>query len=145
MKTGILSIKPEFADRIFTGTKKYEFRRKAPRADAAFRLLIYATAPRRALVGEIVVDEIVTDTPKRLWTRTRDAAGIDEARFLEYFHGLEKANALKISHAQAYDESVNLSELKALPGGFFAPQFLAWLAPERLASLRGQVGNDLSQ
>lgn len=135
MKTGIISINPEFADRIFDGSKKYEFRRKAPRVDSTFRLLVYATAPRRALIGEIVVSQVITDTPPRLWARTSHAAGIDEERFVAYFQGLDQANALEIETTKRFPAARPLEELRAVPGGFHPPRFMAWLSPERVALL----------
>ena len=41
----LLSIKPEFADMIFAGTKRYEFRRAIFKRNDLEGVLVYASSP----------------------------------------------------------------------------------------------------
>lgn len=52
MATAIFSIHPQFADLILSGEKKFEFRRIPAKRDID-KILIYATAPVCAVVGEV--------------------------------------------------------------------------------------------
>ncbi len=43
----VLSIKPEFANKIFNGTKKYEFRRAIFKNEKVKFIIVYASLPIR--------------------------------------------------------------------------------------------------
>lgn len=136
MKTGLLSLHAPFADAIFEGTKHYEYRRKAPQLPTPTRFLIYVTAPRKELVGEIVVDHILTDTPANLWKKTGHVGGIARNDLMAYFDGLSEAHALHVQSRRKYTRPVGLQTLRAkLPGGFTPPQYLTWLSPKRTAQM----------
>lgn len=95
----ILPIKPKYCDEIKKGTKKYEFRRK--RFSLNTRIVyMYSTVPVGKIVGTFEVKKIIEDTPKMLWAKFKDAAGIEEADFFSYFEGVETGFAIEIKNAQ---------------------------------------------
>jgi hypothetical protein len=51
----LLSIKPEFVEKIFSGLKKYEFRRVIFKSKSVSRVVIYASSPVQRVVGEFAV------------------------------------------------------------------------------------------
>ena len=53
----LISIKPEYVEKIFNGEKKWEYRRKTPNTDVK-KMVIYATAPVSAVVGEAEIKSI---------------------------------------------------------------------------------------
>lgn len=137
MKTGILSLHERFADAIFSGKKHYEYRRKAPAVQMPTRFLIYVTSPRKEMVGEIIVDHILSDTPSAVWKRTGEHGGIPKQDYFEYFEGASRAHALHVQSYKTYRNAVPLDELrKKLPGGFTPPQYLSWLTPSRMSPLQ---------
>jgi predicted transcriptional regulator len=97
----LLSIKPPFATAILQGQKRYEFRRSlfSRRVDT---VLMYVTAPVRRVVGEFDVVSIISEPLPRLWRRTREYAGIDEALFYRYFDGLHRGFAIAIGQVRTY-------------------------------------------
>ena len=64
----LLSIKPEFVQEIFTGKKKYEYR-KAIFTRSVDKVVVYSTKPVGMIVGEFTVENILNDTPSTLWDR----------------------------------------------------------------------------
>ena len=66
----ILSIKPEFVEKIFSGEKQYEYRKILfkQKVDTVY---IYASHPISKIVGEFKIDEILCDTPGNIWKETR--------------------------------------------------------------------------
>jgi len=136
MKTGILSIHEPYALSILNGTKQYEYRRKAPRLEGPTRFLIYATTPRQELVGEMVIDTIVTATPEQVWRKTGALGGIDRATFMAYFDGAGEAHALHVASVKQYERPMALSRMRERMRGFSPPQFFAWLTATRAAALR---------
>lgn len=54
MATILLSIKPEYANRIFDGSKKYEFRKHLPQKKID-KIVVYSTDPVQRVIGEVEV------------------------------------------------------------------------------------------
>ena len=55
----LLSIKPEYVDAIFAGSKHYEFRRRIFANRDIERIIVYASSPVQRVVGEFEIDEII--------------------------------------------------------------------------------------
>ena len=66
----LLSVKPEFALGILSGSKKYEYRRTMFRSTAVESVFMYASSPMQALVGEFRVAHVLSDEPSKLWAKT---------------------------------------------------------------------------
>ena len=47
----VLSIKPEFANKIFEGTKKYEFRRAIFKNPNIKKVVVYSSSPVKKIIG----------------------------------------------------------------------------------------------
>ena len=54
----LLSIKPEFAEKILDGTKKFEFRRRVHTRPEVKSVIIYATMPVGRVIGEFSIERI---------------------------------------------------------------------------------------
>lgn len=99
----LLSIKPEFALKIFDGSKRYEYRRSIFKRCEITRIVVYASDPIQKVIGEFEIGEILHDDPQSLWTQTRNHAGISKQRFLEYFGNKTKGYAIQIKSTKKYD------------------------------------------
>jgi len=97
----LLSIKPEFANMIFVGIKKYEFRRAIFKRHIT-KVIVYASSPVKMVIGEFEVEEIIFHDIKTLWKMTKLSAGIDEKYFKKYFKNKEKGYAIKIKNYKKY-------------------------------------------
>ena len=53
----VLSIKPEFAFKIFDGTKKFEFRKSIFKNVNIKSVILYASSPIQQVIGEFEIDE----------------------------------------------------------------------------------------
>jgi predicted transcriptional regulator len=120
----VLSIKPQFAEKILSGVKRFEFRRAVFTRPNVRRVLIYATAPCSRVVGEFCVDQILSLTPDELWNQTRLAAGIEKSEFDDYFSGTHTAYALKIGSTRRFRTPL---ELKAHFGLARPPQSFCYV------------------
>ncbi|HJJ41714.1 MAG TPA: ASCH domain-containing protein [Methanocorpusculum sp.] len=103
----LLSIKPEYADRIFSGEKKYEFRRTIFSRPDVDEVVIYETSPVKRIVGSFTVKKVHKYKPAVLWKKTREYAGIDEKHFFEYFRGCDTAYAIEIGDVKRYESPIN--------------------------------------
>lgn len=107
----LLSIKPEYVSKIFSGEKKYEYRKSLFSKEGIKTVIVYATMPIGKVVGEFEIDSILSDTPDEIWRKTKVSSGINQLFFDEYFDGRNKAFAIKIAKIMVYDKPQNISEV----------------------------------
>lgn len=106
----LLSIKPEFAYKIFEGKKKFEFRKVIFKNPDIKKVIVYASSPVQLVIGEFEIDHILTSKPNDIWEKTKKYSGISEKFFYEYFADREIAHAIKIKEAKKYNEPLSLKE-----------------------------------
>ena len=121
----LLAIKPEFADKIFSGIKKYEYR-KVIFTKKVNKVIIYASSPISKVVGEFTIDNIIKGKPDKVWQETKDYAGITVSYFNDYFKGKDIAYAIKIKDCHKYDKPLSLKEI----GVQYVPQSFSYLRKE---------------
>lgn len=107
MRTILLSIKPEYVEKIFDGIKKYEYR-KTKCKEKVEKIIIYSTAPVMQVVGEAEVEEIIEDMPENVWKKTKDYSGTTYEAFSEYYKGKNQAVAFKLKNVKKYEEMKSL-------------------------------------
>lgn len=119
----LLSIKPEFANKIFDGTKKFEFRKSIFKNKDVKTIVVYASSPVQQVIGEFEIEKILNLDLDTLWSLTQDFSGISEDFFYDYFSDKEAGYAIKIKNVKRYHEPKNLREEFNL----FPPQSFAYL------------------
>ena len=122
MSTILLSIKPEYVNRIFAGTKKFEFRKYVAKQKVD-KIIVYSSCPEQKVVGEVDVVETLCAKPALLWETTKEEAGIAKDKFDTYFAGCDRAYAYKIGKISKYD---NPKELNAF-GIKYPPQSFMYI------------------
>lgn len=103
-----MSIRPRYADAIFSGEKRFEFRRAIFRRPVNV-VVVYTTSPVSRVVGEFDIESIISDTIEGLWLRTKHCAGIDRKRFFSYFAGRKVGHAIAIGSVRRYRQTLDLS------------------------------------
>ena len=119
MCTILLSIKPEYTERILAGTKKFEFRRQVAKRHVD-RILIYSTAPEMKVVASVAVLGVLKETPQDLWQKTKEFSGISHDKYMEYFSKKEFAYAYQLGEVKKFKKAKDLSEygISAAPQSF---------------------------
>jgi predicted transcriptional regulator len=105
----LLSIKPEFALKIFDGSKRYEYRRAIFKNQKVSRVIVYASNPIKQVIGEFEIEDILHEDPQSLWVKTKHNAGISKKGFFNYFTDKSKGYAIKVKATRLYDEPLPLS------------------------------------
>ena len=105
----LLSIKPEYSNRIMSGEKKFEYRKHLPQ-EPIEKIIVYSTDPEKRVVGEVLVSGVLAMSPSRLWEQTKSNAGISRAKFRLYFKGCKKAYAYQLGAIIKYDPPKALSD-----------------------------------
>lgn len=107
----LLPIKPESVDRIIKQTKLYEYRKSRCKKDID-KIVIYSTSPVKKVVAEVIVKEIITSAPLKLWESTKDYSDTTKDKFMEYFKNKNIAYAYKLGKVTVYDKPKTLEELE---------------------------------
>lgn len=107
----LLSIKPQYVEEIFNGSKLYEYRKTIFKRKDVSKVVVYSSSPVCKVVGEFDIDDILSDTPDNLWRNTSRYSGITEDFFREYFNGKQLAYAIKIRRIQRYSSPRKLQDL----------------------------------
>ncbi|WP_295121228.1 ASCH domain-containing protein [uncultured Chitinophaga sp.] len=105
----LLSIKPEYAFKIFDGVKKFEFRRAIFKNPDVKTVVVYASSPVQQVIGEFEIENIVSLEPKLLWEATKEFSGITEKFFFDYFAERNVAHAIKIKKTRRYKKPLSLT------------------------------------
>lgn len=137
----LFSIRPTHAEKILTGNKTVELRRRFANTITPGTLaLIYSTSPTSALTGSAKIKAVqCTDLPT-LWKTHRKAACLDKSDFEAYFTGLERGYAIILESARPLERPVGLTELRKR-FGFEPPQSYQYASPR----IRGLVENERPQ
>lgn len=119
LKTIMLSIRPEYVDKIISGEKKYEYRTKVANS-AIKKIVIYATDPIKKVVAEAEVIMTLSIPTEQLWNYTKDQSGISKDFFDNYFQGRDRAYAYKLGKITVYEKPKELIEfnIKRAPQSF---------------------------
>ena len=115
----ILSIRPIFCKMIFSGQKKYEYRKRVFKHIDIDKVYIYATKPICRIVGYFTIDEVIEDKKSYMWEKTHKDGGISKEFFDAYFKNCDMAHAIKIGEVVKLDNSI---DPKKVIKDFHAPQ-----------------------
>ena len=121
----LLSIKPEYAQKIFSGEKKYEYRRRLFKRKDINIVVVYVTKPVGKVIGEFEIDDVLEGNPNSIWEQTKLYAGIDENAYIDYFSEREIGFAIAIKNTKVYKKPLELIELN--PNIKYPPQSFMYL------------------
>lgn len=106
----LLSIKPEFAEKIFEGSKMFEYRKTIFKNPDIKKVIVYASSPLQLVIGEFEIEHIINSDINNLWEQTSKGSGITKAFFLNYFNNKKTGYAIKIKSVKRYAKPLNLKE-----------------------------------
>ena len=115
----VISINPQYVEKIISGEKKYEYRTKAAKQDIN-KIIIYETKPIKKIVAEVEILDVVIASPNELWNQTKEHSGITKSFFDDYFKDRQIAYAYKLGKVQVYEQPKSLIDfgLKRAPQSF---------------------------
>lgn len=107
----LLSIKPEYVEKIFTGEKRFEYRKSLFLKKDVKTIVIYSTMPVGKVVGEFEIGEIFSAAPLEIWGITKEFSGVNEGFFHQYFKDKDVAHAIGIKKLTVYKQAKKLNEV----------------------------------
>lgn len=106
----LLSIKPEYTEKIFSGAKKYEFRKQKPRL-VIERVFIYECHPSKNIVGWFSVKRVLSGSPKKIWEKCKNLSGIERKEYFTYCNGKRVIYAFEIDETFQFDNPIDPFEI----------------------------------
>jgi predicted transcriptional regulator len=123
----LLSIRPKYADKIFAGDKKVELRRTRPRLQKGDVVIVYASSPKKAIIGSFEVDKIINKPLDNLWNEVAEKAAVSHHEFLSYYEGLSEGCGIFVGKCQLFAQAVDLKYLREEWSNFRPPQSYRYL------------------
>lgn len=121
----LMSIKTKYANQIFNGTKKYEYRRRSiGEKNLGKKIFVYSSEKERAIVGYIVANEIIEGTSNYVLEQTENINNLD---IINYFKDSPKCYALKISEAVKFKKPIPLVSIREKQEKFVIPQYYRYI------------------
>ncbi len=139
----LLSVRPQHAEAIVQGRKKYELRRTIFRREDVGRVYVYSTSPVSKIVGSFEVGDIIEDSPDGIWKTCRRHAAISEEEFFRYFDGAVTAFAIKIKNMH---KLISPLDPRSLFDGFKPPQSFRYIPEDvNIAGGNGKRGRTVQR
>lgn len=120
--TILISIHPTYVDKILSGEKMYEYRRRFP--ENIHYMIVYSTSPVKKIIALIEIDYIIIGSPANVWKKTRKTSGVTKAFFDLYFSGRKNAYAVKFKKVLKFNNPLGLNEIEGIKN---APQSYIYL------------------
>lgn len=134
----LLSIKPRYTKKIFSGEKKYEFRKQKPK-EIPEKVIIYECHPSKNIVGWFIVKRIISGPPKEIWVKCKNSSGMKEEDYFNYCYGSKIIYAFEIDRTFQFDTAINPFEIDP---DFNPPQNFSYLNHPLLSNLIESMGSD---
>ncbi len=124
----ILSIKPKYADKIFSGQKTVELRRIKPKfIKEGSVAIIYISSPRKELHGVIKISRIVEEPLNDLWSKVEGKAQVSKIEFDKYYENASNGVAFYISKVWSLNKPLKLHEIVLSNSIFQPPQSFQYI------------------
>ena len=124
-----IAVKPEYANKLISGKKDIELRKMKPNVQPGDYVIIYASAPVKAVIGFGKVKTIIECTPKCLWERYSNRLGINEQSYFSYYDGYHKAIGIEFDMIKSV-MPIELEELRRVDPNFQPPQIYRYITNE---------------
>ncbi len=128
----LLSVRPEYAQKIFGGTKTVELRRILPRIAKGDLVLVYVSSPVKAVMGAFTVDQVIDQRPEALWRMVEGKAGLTRREFKAYFSGASRGCGIFFTDVLSLQKPVTLQSLRERWPAFQPPQGYCYLAQREM-------------
>lgn len=116
----MISVSPKHADILLDDSSKNVFFYKVTPVNKVKRVLIYATAPIKAVVGEFDLSEIKISALSTAWKNFSSKSIFTKKEFDEYYQGKNEAHAMIAGKSFRYSKPKDLSNynMSKGPSGF---------------------------
>jgi predicted transcriptional regulator len=131
----VISIKPIYANAIFSGQKTVEFRKNGIPTDIK-SIVLYSTQPQQKIVGYFNVLRCEVGHPSLLWKEYGGDGFINAEDFNDYYTGNDIGKCFIIGKAYQFKSPVPLKKCKSFST---PPQSFSYLLKSEWKNLKRKV------
>jgi len=106
----MISIHPQYAEAIFSGEKKVEFRKLNIPKNVEY-VVLYVTAPESKIAGYFRVKDVIEDDASALWKMFSDVSGTTKEFFFKYYGETGKGRGLLVDEVNILKHPITLGKL----------------------------------
>ena len=119
----LISVRPEFAEKLLGGEKSVELRRRPVRVPPGTRVWIYSTLPVGRLDAVAEVEAVHERSPSEIWDQYGHVSGVTQAALESYFSGVDQGCVVVFKRVQPIQRPLSLGLMRKRLGNFYPPQF----------------------
>lgn len=139
-KNVLMSVKSTFAQRIMSGKKTVEIRKRFPNKWSGHDVILYASQPIGALVGKAAIHNVTHGHPNDIWTQFESEIDCNRAEFDAYVGSSNEVAAIEINNLVRFQRSMPLKRIAELLGQKLSPpQSYLELSSEKNSTFRNAV------
>lgn len=125
----VMSIKEEYGLNLLNRKSGWEYRRKKSKIQKGDKIILYATAPSKKLIGEFIVGEILIGSPEDIWEKTKRGICYKKEEVVPYLESGKFPIAFQVTKPKKYQPEILASSILN-----FNPPMSYCKAPESLYS-----------
>lgn len=125
--TLMLSIQPQYAEKIFQGTKTVELRKVKPNLTKGDTVLVYVSSPVQELYGKFEVEKVISAPIEELWKLVSRNAGISRKEFDNYYKDATIGYGIYLCAPVSIKCPIKLNDLRQVWKNFYPPQGYKYL------------------
>ena len=130
----LLSVWPDFLDRIFRGHKTAEVRKGNLRFFPGEKVWLYCTRPRARLEGFAIVEDVVSSTSVEIWSSLKERLGLSKHEYERYVDGRQKITVILFAEVVQFEQALKLQQIRESDPAFHPPQVYQRLALDSAAN-----------
>jgi predicted transcriptional regulator len=123
----LMTIKPQYVEKIITGAKQIEVRRSNLNLEKGDVIFIYSSKPESSVIGCVKVKLIERLAKDELWFKYKAKLGISLEEYDIYLKTKIVATAIHLADFEALKSPISLQSLHRLLPGFRIPQSYLYL------------------
>lgn len=123
----LMTIKPQYVEKIITGAKQVEVRRSNLNLEKGDVIFIYSSKPESSVVGCVKVKLVERLMKDELWTKYNAKLGISLEEYNIYLKAKPIATAIHLADFKGLKFPLSLPTLHRLLPGFRIPQSYLYL------------------
>ncbi len=136
----VFSISPEYAHAILAGKKSVEFRRNGAPTKIT-HIVIYSTKPDQEIVGYSEVENIIEESPNKLWSMFGKFGHINHEDFKSYYLGTTTGKCYLIKKSYRFARPIPLTKCKSFSK---APQSFLYIEQTEWNNLKRKKKKEIN-
>ncbi|MEZ4725691.1 MAG: ASCH domain-containing protein [Caldilineaceae bacterium] len=131
--TLMLSIQPQYAEKIFQGIKTVELRKVKPNVVQGDTVFVYISSPIQELYGKFEVDKVISKPVEELWKIVNRDAGVSQKEFFDYYKDTNIGYGIYLRSPVIIKCPISLNDLRRVWKNFYPPQGYKYLNAAELS------------